>query len=203
MHIIVALITVSFAVLYRERLRYIARWRPPAGRTLLDEEFRLARLRLPAGWRPARDLNEGAALQAINPLHGRHVIVISEALEDYALEVTVHEHARITLDLLTRGIRVTNVIGPQLRLISGSQAVQYEIEGFHDNTWVKYLHTTVAGRRAFHQIIAWATQSRYSRDVFESILDGFSEEPGPDPVRWPSPAGLAEDLRPPVSTRVH
>jgi dihydrofolate reductase len=203
MHIIVALITVSFAMLYRERLRYIARWRQPAGRTLIDDELRLARLRLPSGWRAARDLNEGASLQAINPLHGRHVIVISEALEDYALEVTVHEHARITLDLLTRGIKVTNITGPHHRVISGREAVQYEIEGFHDNTWVTYLHTTIAGRRAFHQIIGWATQSRYSREVFEALLEGFGELPGPDPIRWPAPSGLATDLLPSVSSRIH
>jgi hypothetical protein len=203
MHIIVALITVSFAVLYRQRLRYIARWRRPAGQTLVDHELRLARLQLPAGWRAARDLNEGASLQAIDPLHGRHLIVISEALEDYALEVTVHEHARITLDLLTRGIKVKNVSGPQHRAIGGRDTVQYEIEGFHDNTWVKYLHTTIAGRRAFHQIIGWATQSRYNRDVFETVLEGFGELPGPDPIRWPAPAGIAEDLLPSVSSRIH
>ncbi|HET9262749.1 MAG TPA: hypothetical protein VFO14_06875 [Vicinamibacterales bacterium] len=203
MHIIVALITVSFALLYRERLRYIARWRRPAGRSLIDDDLHLARLHLPAGWRPARDLNEGAGIQAINPLHGRHLIVISEALEDYALEVTVHEHARITLDLLTRGIKVKGITGPRHCIISGHEAVQYEVEGFHDNTWVKYLHTTIAGRRAFHQIIGWATQSRYNRELFESILDGFSEQPGPDPMRWPAPAGFAEDLLPSVSSRVH
>ena len=202
MDIIVLLITVSLLFAYRERLRYVARWGTPAGRTLVDEELRLAQLRLPAGWRAARDLNEGAGLQAINPLHGRHVIVISECLEDYALGVTVDEHAKITLDLLLRGIRVTAITEPQHRVIDGSNSVQYEIEGFHDNTWVKYLHTTIAGRRAFHQVIAWATQSRYSREAFESVLEGFSEQPGPDPIRRPAPPGFAR-LTPPVSTRVH
>jgi dihydrofolate reductase len=202
MDIIVLLITVSLLFAYRERLRYVARWGPPAGRTLVDEELQLAQLRLPAGWRPARDLNEGAGLQAIHPLHGRHVIVISECLDDYALGVTVDEHAKITLDLLLRGIQVTTISEPDRRVIGGNDVVQYEIEGFHDNTWVKYLHTTISGRRAFHQVIAWATQSRYNREAFESVLEGFSEQPGPDPIRRPGPAGFA-GLTPPVSTRVH
>jgi hypothetical protein len=202
MDIIVALITVSFVFAYRERLRYVSRWARPAGHTLVDDELRLAQLRVPAGWRAARDLNEGAGLQAINPLHGRHVIVISECLEDYAIGVTVDEHARITLDLLVRGIQVTRVSDPHHRVIGGYDSVQYEVEGFHDNTWVRYLHTTIAGRRAFHQVIAWATQSRYSREVFEAVLEGFSEQPGPDPIRRPAPAGFA-GLTPPASTRVH
>ena len=202
MDIIVALITVSFVFAYRERLRYVSRSTRSPGRTLVDGDLRLAQLRIPPGWREARDLNEGAGLQAIDPLHGRHIIVISECLEDYALGVTVGEHSRITLDLLVRGIRVSRISEPQHRVIGGCDAVQYEVEGFHDNTWVKYLHTTIAGRRAFHQVIAWATQSRYNREVFDSALEGFSEQPGPDPIRRPAPAGFA-GLTPPASTRVH
>jgi hypothetical protein len=199
---IVALITVSLAVLSRERLRHVARWRRGAGPLLIDQELRLARLQLPPGWRPAHDLNEGATLQAINPAHGRHVIVISESLEDYPPDVTVHEHARITVDLLIRGIKVVHISGPHHRSFDGHAGVQYEIEGFHENTWVKYLHTTISGRRAFHQIIGWATQSRYSRDAFDALLDGFQEEAGPDPVRRAPPDGFAAAMRP-TSSRVH
>lgn len=202
MDIIVALITVSLLVLSRGRLRGVVRWARPAGPTLADGDLRLARFRLPAGWRQARDLNEGAGVQAIDPLHGRHVIVISESLEDYALGVTVQDHATITLGLLVRGIHVVQLSDPRRATIAGHEAVQYEIEGFHDNTWVKYLHTTIAGRRAFHQVIAWATQSRYDRAAFDALLEGFSEEPGPDPIRRPPPRGAAI-LTPPVSTRVH
>jgi hypothetical protein len=204
MAILVAAVTVSFIFLYRERLRYIAGWRRPAGDALLDEELGLARLQLPSGWRPAHGLNEGACLQAIQPLRGWHVIVISESLADYAIGVTVHEHAEITRSLLTRGIKVIKITGPEVRTVAGGQAVQFEIEGFHDNTWLKYLHTTVAGRRAFHQIIAWATQSQYKREVFESLLDGFTELPGPDPVRRAPPDRDPDGRRfRQISTRVH
>ena len=53
----------------------------------------------------------------------------------------------------------------------------YEIEGFFQQTRIKYLHTTIAGRRAFHQVLAWATHSRYDRESFERVLNGFSELP--------------------------
>ena len=203
MTILVAAITVSCLALAWERFWRVARWSRPTGQMIVDDELRLAQLRLPAGWRQARDLNEGASLQAINPLHGRHLIVISEALDDYAAGVTVHEHARVTLDLLTRGIHVTTISQPQHRVIGGWDAVQFEIEGFHDNSWVKYLHTTINGRRAFHQVIAWSTQSRYERKVFEDLLEGFGELPGPDPVRRAAPAGFEDEPATFLSTRVH
>jgi len=199
MSILVVALTVSFIFLYRDRLRHVSWWQRPSGGALVDQELGLAQLQLPAGWRPAHDLNEGACIQAISPVHGRHVIVISESLEDYAIGVTLHEHAEVTRNLLTRGVRVTKVIGPETRTVAGCEAVQFEIEGFHDNTWLKYLHTTVAGRRAFHQVIAWATQSRYQRAVFDALLDGFTELPGPDPIRRPPPGIEPKQL----STRVH
>ena len=199
MAILVVALTVSFIFFYRDRLRYVTWRQRPAGGVLVDQELGLARLQLPAGWRPAHDFNEGACIQAMHPLHGRHVIVISESLEDYALGVTLHEHAEVTRNLLTRGIRIVSVTGPELRTVAGCQAIQFEIEGFHDNTWLKYLHTTVAGRRAFHQVIGWATQSRYQRGVFDAVLEGFAELPGPDPIRRPPPGVEPKQL----STRVH
>jgi dihydrofolate reductase len=199
MAILVAALTVSLLILYRDRLRHVTRWHRPRGGDLVDEELGLARLQLPRGWRAAAGLNDGACLQAMHPLHGRHVIVISESLEDYALGVTLHEHAEVTRNLLTRGIRVMKITGPDVRTVGGADAVQFEIEGFHDNTWLKYLNTTVAGRRAFHQVIGWATQSRYDRGVFEALLDGFAELPGSDAIRRPPP-GL--EVRQ-TSTRIH
>ena len=55
--------------------------------------------------------------------------------------------------------------------------MQYEIEGFFQHTRVKYLHTTIAGRRAFHQVLAWSTYSRYDRAAFDGLLNGFTEMP--------------------------
>jgi hypothetical protein len=74
-------------------------------------------------------------------------------------------------------IRVVACSGPERRTVGGFDAVQYEIEGFFQQTRVKYLHTTVAGRRAYHQVLAWAPFTRYDRASFERVLNGFSELP--------------------------
>jgi hypothetical protein len=180
MDTIVLLITLSagaLAVHYKERLRHLVPGRPSDPRALVDQSLGLARLELPEGWRQARDLNETASIEAIQALHGRHVIVISDAVEDFVPEMTVFEHSANTRTELTSSIRLIACTGPVRRTVGGFDALQYEIEGFFQQTRIKYLHTTIAGRRAFHQVLAWATYSRYDREVFDRLLNGFSELP--------------------------
>jgi hypothetical protein len=178
MDTIVLLITFSAGVLavrYKEHLRFLAPVRQSASRVLVDQVLGLSRLELPDGWRQARDLNETASIEAIHALHGRHVIVISDAIEDFVPEMTVYEHSLNTRAELTTNIRVISCSGPERRMVGGYESVQYEIEGFFQQTRIKYLHTTVAGRRAFHQVLAWSTCSRYDRAAFENLLNGFAE----------------------------
>jgi hypothetical protein len=180
MDTIVLLITISAGALvvrYKERLWHFVPGRQPAASVLVDQALGLARLELPNGWRPARDLNESASIEAVQAFFGRHVIVISDSVDDFVPEMTVYEHSVNTRAELTNSIRVVACSGPERRTVGGFHAVQYEIEGFFQQTRIKYLHTTVAGRRAFHQVLAWATYSRYDRGTFERLLDGFSELP--------------------------
>jgi hypothetical protein len=182
MDTIVLAITISAGALvvhYRERLRHFVPLGPKAGRSavLVDRVLGLSQLVLPQGWRQAHDLNETAGIEAINPLHGRHLIVISDALEDFVPEMTVYEHSVNTRAELTGNIRLIACSGPERRIVDGFECLQYEIEGFFQQTRIKYLHTTVAGRRAFHQVLAWSTISRYDRAAFDQLLNGFTELP--------------------------
>jgi hypothetical protein len=178
MDTIVFLITFSAGALVtrvKEGLRLFTPARPSASRVLVDQVLGLSRLELPEGWRQAQDLNETASIEAINALYGRHVIVISDAIEDFVPEMTVLEHSANTRAELSNNIRLISCSGPERRIVDGCESLQYEIEAFFQQTRVKYLHTTVAGRRAFHQVLAWATCSRYDRAAFERLLDGFTE----------------------------
>jgi len=180
MDTIVFLITLSagaLAVHYKERLRHFVPGRQADPRALVDQSLGLARLELPDGWRPAQDLNETASIEAVNKLHGRHVIVISDAIEDFVPEMTVYEHSVNTRSELTGSIQLISCTGPERRVVGGFDALQYEIEGYFQQTRIKYLHTTIAGRRAFHQVLAWATYSRYDRASFDGLLNGFTELP--------------------------
>ena len=180
MDTIVRLITLSAGALVircKAGLRRFVPTRQAGARVLIDQSLGLARLELPDGWRQAQDLNESASIEAVHSLLGRHVIVISDAIEDFVPEMTVYEHSVNTRAELTGSIRLISCTGPERRTVGGFPALQYEIEGFFQQTRIKYLHTTVAGPRAFHQVLAWATQSRYDRETFERLLNGFSEMP--------------------------
>jgi hypothetical protein len=195
MDTIVLLITLSAGALvvrYKERLRRFVPGRPADARVLIDQSLGLAQLELPGGWRQAQDLNETAGIEAIQSLHGRHVIVISDSVEDFVAEMTVFEHSVNTRTELTGSIRLISCTGPERRTVGGFAALQYEIEGFFQQTRIKYLHTTIAGRRAFHQVLGWATYSRYDRQTFERLLEGFSEPPDLDTAAKAAP--LVEPL---------
>jgi hypothetical protein len=164
MDTIVFLITISAGVLafrYKERLQQLAPIRQDQ-KVLVDRALGLARLELPEGWRPARDLNEMASIEAINALRGRHVIIISDSVDDFVPEMTMLEHSANTRTELANSIKLITCSGPERRTVGGFESVQYEIDAFFQQTRVKYLHTTVAGRRAFH---------------LEQLLNGFTELP--------------------------
>ena len=158
--LLITLIAGTLLIRWWPALRFVASFKTPPGGVLRDAEFNYAQIRLLPRWKPASLLNEGASLQATDPLGHRYLVVISEAREDFHESLDVGEHARLTLDRLIGSLDVLKFSGPESALVGGFPAVQYEIEGFHERTCVTYLHTTIAGNRAFHQVIAWATCSK-------------------------------------------
>jgi hypothetical protein len=207
MDTIVLLITLSAGALvvrYKERLRhFVPTRRQPDARALVDQSLGLARLELPDGWRQTQDLNETASIEAIQSLHGRHVIVISDSIEDFVPEMTVYEHSVNTRTELTGSIRLISCTGPERRTVGGCAALQYEIDGFFQHTRIKYLHTTIAGHRAFHQVLAWASYSRYDRDTFERLLHGFSELPSLEAAAKIAPSSAPLHVTPVSRYDVH
>jgi hypothetical protein len=152
----------------------------PGGGVLKDVDLGYAQLTLPRGWRQASGLNEASPLQAVDPIQGRYVLVLSESRADFESSVDLYEHSTRTRDILGQSVRLLAIRGPQERSVGGYRAVQYELDATYDSTFLTYLHTTIEGRRAFHQVLGWATYSRYDRNTFERLLDDFVELPGPD-----------------------
>jgi hypothetical protein len=182
--LLIPLITVlatAILILYAETRHGVWFRRPARGGVLRDTVFGMAELTLPSGWRPEPDLNEQAPIQAADPLRGRYVVIISEARDDFDPAMGIEQHSVDTRDTLTSSLRLLTTCGPVRREVAGFEAIQFEIEAVHDFTRIRYLHTTIGGRRAFHQVIAWAPYSRYDRRVFEKLLEGFREPPGPEP----------------------
>ncbi len=185
MEIFVALVTISVVALllaWWPTVRTVAAYRKPAGGILRDSGLGYAQVALLPGWRPAQILNDEAGLQAVDPLRRRYLIVISESREDFKANLTIEDHAALTLQHLAKSVRMVGLSDPAYGKVGDFTMLQYEVEAFSDDTWLKYLHTTIRGRRAFHQVLAWATHSMYDRGTFDALVRGFSELPGPDPV---------------------
>ena len=187
------LITLLIGVgiyLWYSRFRYVASWRKRAT-TLRDCAFDLAELDLPDGWRAGKDLNESAGIEAVDLRHSRFAMVISENLEDYQSDLDFEAYAVRVRDYLTSDLRQVKITGPDRLKIHGCAAIQFEIEAVDASVRVGFLFTVVMGRRALHQIVGWSPRSAYSRKVFDELLRGFRERPGP-PAQRPGPVSEPE-----------
>jgi hypothetical protein len=191
MDVYVLLVTLFVVVAIAARwphIRTVAAWgRSPSG-VLEDAELGFARIGLPSGWKPGRFLNESASLQAVHPLRCRYLIVISESREDFESTINLTEHSARMASTLIGTQRLLGRSNPTEREVAGFRAHQVEIRALVEGTFITYLHTTIEGTRAWHQVIGWATRSCYSRSVFDSMLEGFEELPGPAPRPLDAPS---------------
>jgi hypothetical protein len=170
---------------------------------VLTDDDGLVRLELPPGWLATGALNVQASLQVCDQSHRRFLLVISEPREDYEAAMTLERHSSATRNQLTAEMRVYDVRGPEFRQVGGCPAVQYVIEGSINLSIVRYLHTTIKGERAFHQVLCWATRSRFDRLAFERLLDGFIEIPSPSPPVTPAASPTTLTVEPGSKYDVH
>jgi hypothetical protein len=157
-----------------------------------------AAIALPAEWRQTTSLDCHAALQAVDWFHCRYVIVISESLEDFDETVDLRGYSRSAGTRIMEAVELLDISGPFERAVAGFDAVQFEYKTRVNGQKITYLHTTVAGRRAFHQVIGWSASSSFNRRAFDTLLDGFAERPGPVPER---PGTGASPIQPPTTSR--
>jgi hypothetical protein len=193
---------IAPAYLVWDRLRERFSGVRPRGEVLIDDEG-LARFDLPSGWAPAGAVNVEASLQICDHRRRRFAIVFSEAREDFERGMTLDAHSSSTRSQLTASLRVLDVRGPQYREVGGFPAVQYEIEGALNLGIFRYLHTTIEGARAFHQVLCWTKKSRFDRLQFERLLDAFSEVPGPAPAYGSVPSSAMITVEPTSAYDVH
>lgn len=163
------------------------RWRhelsPRRGRVKYahgDQEG-FAEIDVPRGWRPVGCEESSVNVKVKQTNRRRFVMILSECKGDFTPDVTIDVHSNMTRTHMAANMEVLGTRGPVHREVGGFPAVQYEIDAAaNSRTWI-YLLTTVAGDRAFHEIVCCAPRSQYDRTVFERMIDGFRERPGPPP----------------------
>jgi hypothetical protein len=162
----------------------------PRRHVLTDGVSGLAQLTTPVNWHPDVDLAAEPAIQASDRLQLRHFVVISHSREDFESSVDLAAFSTLMRRELAGSCRVLAVRGPVERQIGGFPALQFELDASYDRAILTYLHTAVAGERAFHLLLGWSTRSRFDRGTFDRLADGFKELSGPPPRPL--------DVRPPL-----
>ncbi|MCP4402541.1 MAG: hypothetical protein GY801_35200 [bacterium] len=140
-----------------------------------NNDFRLTK---PRGWTVESDLNDDADIQIANEGKEGYLVVISEPKVDFETFVDYKKHSALTRSFVEEFVlNYREVSGPTEIRISLMKGVQYEITGSVDGIRIKYLHTTVEGKKYFHQIIAWSLVSEYdsNKAAFDKILESFYE----------------------------
>lgn len=178
--IVITILVLGGMVNWSRVIDHVSRWQRRRG-GILDDAEAFARVRLPPGWRPTSGLNASATLQARHAFRERYLIVISESREDFPPTVDLNEHSARTVFQLAADYQLLAHTESRDVQVAGFRALQIELQMVANGTLITYLHTTVEGARAWHQVLGWATRSQYSREAFESLLEGFVELPGPAP----------------------
>jgi hypothetical protein len=140
----------------------------------------LSRIALPAGWKVLDDLHEKADIQAADRQQNAFLVVLTESKEDFAEGVTYRDHSQMTLDIIRKRAESFNISsGPTDLTINGRLAVRNVVTAVvgETRTRVTYLHTTVDGQKAFHQVLVWTSASRASkfRSVLETAIASFED----------------------------
>ena len=152
---------------------------------VLTDDEGLVRLEYPPDWCATGSLSDRASIQLRDRRHRRFVLVFSEAREDFEAGMTLERHSALTRAQLMGALQVFEIHGPDYRHVGGFPAVQYVIEGSINASIFRYLHTTIQGARAFHQVLCWTNRSRFDRRELDRVVDGLSELAGPPPT-WSS-----------------
>lgn len=143
--------------------------------TSKNKDFQLTK---PRGWSVESDLNEDADIQIANTAKEGYFIVISELKIDFDRSVDYKSHSALTRSFIREEtINYEEVSGPTPVNINRMKGVQYEITGSVEGIRIKLLHTTLEGKKYFHQMVAWSLTSKYdeNRDTFDKILNSFDE----------------------------
>jgi hypothetical protein len=178
-----AMVAVPF---YWDRVLGLATSMQRTGGFLNDGELGLAEIQLMPGWKGTTIRNNVASIQATDRLRRRFLIVISESREDFTGEMDLARFAQVTFGHLCGPGPIVEIHRPEPRTVGQFEALQTEaVMILRDRYLMKYLHTVISGERAFHQVIAWTTPSTYDRRLFEQLIDGFRERPGPKPSPTP------------------
>ncbi len=147
-------------------------------RSDLENEQTKVRITVPDGWNVVRDSRRRSTdIYATYPSEELYAAVLSEkisVLNQFKLEDNAEQYRWLIREELDRfeGESRTG-----LTSLNRKPAIQYEMRGIVNGLPVVYLHTTVAGRDNYYQVVGWTTASSYGnsdhKETLETIIKSF------------------------------
>jgi hypothetical protein len=132
-------------------------------------------LTIPGNWREDPELHDTATLEASNRFQEMYVIVIKETKGEFGVDLNLEEYTNIIRNGLIENVHSPVASDPQLIMINGRTAREFELKGYADNINVAYLIATVETDNAFHQIITWTLNSYFdkNKDILRRVVQSF------------------------------
>lgn len=150
-------------------------WR---GRVLKNSQEDV-QVRLPRDWQvaPSGALNQNAELYAYNPKKQIYLVVVGENNSSLSYN-SLQDNSRAYRQLLSSRLGGTIQEEPtELTTLGPYPAEQHLVRGSVDGTPVAYLHTTVAAKDKYYQVVTWTTEQLYNenRTEMQTVTASFGE----------------------------
>lgn len=133
-------------------------------------------------WMEDLELNDVARLQVSRRASELYAVVIVEPRKD--LEGSdVEDYSELTRSRLIASMQNVTETAPVRVTIHGHPAVQVELHGLSNKIGMAMLHTSMATRSSFLQVMAWTTEARWqaNRAVLQAVVESVrvpGEAPG-------------------------
>jgi hypothetical protein len=169
----------------------------------------LFQMKVPGSWKQESNLNEAAILQAADRGREAYALLIIDPKKPFE-GTALGRFADTQVQKFLESVSDSKLSGPDLVIIDGNEALQYEIEGKAGDVDVTYLYTFMESDDSFLKAVTWSLADNYRSNkkalaaVTESIrqLKALEESPSPAPAASPgaelSP-GISPSPEPPPS----
>ena len=166
-------------------------------------------MKVPGSWRQENNLNDVAVLQASDRGREAYALLIVDPKKPFE-GTALGRFADTQVQKFLESVGDAKLKGPDLVIIDGNEALQYEIEGQAEAVDVTYLYTFMESDDSFLKAVTWSLADNYRSNkrtlaaVTESIRQVKTVEESPSPAPDASPGatlspGVSPSPAPPAS----
>jgi hypothetical protein len=151
-------------------------------------------MKVPESWEQQDNLNDVAVLQAADREKEAYALLIVDPRKPFE-GTNLGKFADGQVQKFLESVTEPKLSGPELMIIDGDEALQYEIEGKAEDVDVVYLYTFMESPDRFLKSVTWSLAENYddNKEVLAAVTESIKqlkavEEPTPSPAaESPSP----------------